>query len=189
MIGRLSGLVVSSRGERVVVDVGGVGYEIAMNPKAIAALPGPDEETVVYTHLHLREDGMQLFGFGAETDRDLFRVLLGASGVGPKVAMAILSVFSADALRAAVAAEDAEALTRVPGVGTRSAQKIILDLKPKFADLEADVLEGRGVPAQLRQALEALGYGPSEIRSAVAAIDTSLPLPEQIRSALRELGR
>ena len=172
-----------------MVDVGGIGYEITMNPKAIAALPPPDAETVVHTHLHVREDGMQLFGFGAETERDLFRVLLGASGVGPKVAMAILSVFSADALRATVASEDADALTRVPGVGMRSAQKIILDLKPKFADLEADVLEGQGVPARLREALEGLGYAPAEIRSAVVAVDASMPLPEQIRAALRELAR
>lgn len=189
MIGVLEGSILALRGDRVVIGVGGIGFEVAMSAKALAALPSVGEPATVHTHLHVREDGMSLYGFGSEGDRDLFRVLLGASGVGPRLAIAILGVFSADALRKAVATEDVDALTRVPGVGTRSAQKIILDLKPKLADIEADVLEATATGARLRQALEALGYAPSEIRPVLSSVDDAAPLPEQIRQALRELGR
>lgn len=188
MIGRLSGLVVGIRSESVILDVNGVGYEVAMSPKAIASMPINEPHTI-HTHLHVREDGMSLFGFVTEADRDVFRILLGASGVGPRVAMGMLSVFSADALRKVVASEDVDALTQVPGIGRRTAQKIVLDLKPKLADLEADVLDGASPSAQVREALESLGYAPAEIRAVLPHLDTSAPIPEQIRRALRELGR
>ena len=156
MIGRLSGILVGVRGDSVILDVSGVGYELMMTPKAVASLPVNEPHTI-YTHLQGREDGISLFGFPAESDRDVFRVLLGASGVGPKVAMAMLSVFDADGLRRAVASEDVDALTQVPGIGRRTAQKIVLDLKPKLAEIEADVLEGSGPSTQVRAALESLG--------------------------------
>lgn len=189
MIGRLRGEVASVHGDRMVLDVAGVGYEVVMTPKALASLPGSGESVVIHTHLHVREDAMTVFGFVEEGDRDIFRVLLGASGVGPRVALAMLSVFSADALRRVVATEDVDALTQVPGVGRRTAQKVILDLKPRLADLEAEVLEGEETPAQVRQALENLGYAAAEIRRAVDLIDPEAPLADQIRQALRELGR
>lgn len=188
MIGRLSGIVGSVRAEGVLLDVGGVGYEVAMTAKSMAEMPGVGEEATLYTHLHVREDGMSLFGFSTEADRNLFRVLLGASGVGPKVAMAVLSVFSASALVRAVAAEDVDALIQVPGVGRRGAQKVILDLKPKMADLEADVIGG-SESSRVRGALEGLGYSSSEIREVLTLLDPSATLSEQIRQALRELGR
>ena len=103
--------------------------------------------------------------------------------------MAMLGVFSADVLRTLVATEDVHALTQVPGIGTRTAQKIVLDLKPKLADLEADVLEGAAPSAQVREALESLGYGPAEIRDVLPHLDASAPVADQIRHALRELGR
>ncbi|MFO7547624.1 MAG: Holliday junction branch migration protein RuvA [Acidimicrobiia bacterium] len=189
MIGRLRGHVAAIRGERVVVDVHGFGFEVVMHAKGMAALPGIAEPVMLHTHLHAREDGLTLYGFDGEADRDLFRVLLGASGVGPKVAMAILGVFSADALRTVIASEDVDALTRVPGVGKRGAQKIILDLRPKLADLEADVLEGGSDSALLRQALESLGYAPAEIRAVAGEVDAGLPLADQVRQALRSLAR
>jgi holliday junction DNA helicase RuvA len=169
VIGRLRGHVAGVRGDRVVVDVHGFGFEVVMHARGVASLPGVAEPVVLHTHLHPREDALTLYGFVDETDRDLFRVLLGASGVGPKVAMGILGVFS--------------------GVGKRGAQKIILDLRPKLADLEADVLGGGSDAALLRQALEGLGYGPAEIRAVAGEIDPELPLPEQIRHALRSLAR
>lgn len=189
MIGRLRGVVAGVRDGRVLLDVHGIGYEVLMTPKAIAALPGVAEPATVHTHLHVREDGMSMYGFASEDERDLFRVLLGASGVGPRVALAILGTFSADALRTAVATEDVDALSAVPGIGKRTAQKIVLDLKPKLADLEADVMEGASVSAQVRQALEGLGYSTTEIRRVLPAVDTALPLADQVKAALRELGR
>lgn len=189
MIGRLSGTLVSLRGDRALIDVNGVGYEVAVTAKVAASLPGVGERAVIFTHLHVREDVMGLFGFPTEADRDLFRILLSAQGVGPRVALAMLGAFSADALRQVVTLEDVDALTVVPGVGRRTAQKIILDLKPRLADLEAEVLDSTSVPSQLRQALESLGYASSEIRAVLPAIDAELPIPEQVRQALKELGR
>jgi Holliday junction DNA helicase RuvA len=180
--------VAAIKTDRIVLDVHGVGYEIAMTAKAIAALPSPGATTVIHTHLHVREDGMALYGFGGEPERDLFRILLGVSGVGPKVALAMLGVFSADSLRRAVAAEDVKALTQVPGIGMRGAQKIVLDLKPKLADLEAEVIEGAESASQFREALESLGYTAAEIRDVIPAVDAEAPVAEQIRQALRALA-
>jgi Holliday junction DNA helicase RuvA len=144
---------------------------------------------VIHTHLHGREDGLLLYGFATEAERNLFRVLLTASGVGPKVALSVLGSMSATEFRRAIAAEDVDALTVVPGVGKRSAQKLVLELKPKLEDVEADVLEGTGASHQLRQALESLGYNANEIREATGAVDPGAPVAEQIRAALLVLSR
>ena len=125
MIGRLRGVLVSRRGEVVSIEVGGVGYEVTMTPRGLGALPGVGEEVVVHTHTHVREDGISLYGFAAESDRELFRILLGASGVGPKVAMALLASMSADDIVRAITGEDPDALTVAPGIGTRSASSRI----------------------------------------------------------------
>jgi holliday junction DNA helicase RuvA len=114
-------------------------------------------------------------------------VLLTASGVGPRVALAMLGAFPAEALKRVVASEDVDALTQVPGIGKRTAQKIVLDLKPRLADLEADIVESAG--GQVRQGLEQLGYSAAEIREALAEVDTTAPVGEQIRGALKVLGR
>lgn len=189
MIGRLRGVAVGHHGERLLLDVHGVGYEILMPPKAMAALPGSGEPVTVFTHLHVREDGMTLFGFPTEDDRDLFRVVLGASGVGPKIALAMLGSFSAEGLRRAVVTEDVDALAQVPGIGKRTAQKIILDLRPKVADLEAEVVGVDSDAGRVREALEGLGYSSAEIRETLPLVDSSVPLAEQIRQALKMLGR
>ncbi len=189
MIGRLAGSIVSFRGDSLVLDVGGVGYEVFVTAKVAAGLGTPGDRAVIHTHLHVREDIMSLFGFPTEADRDLFRMLLSAQGVGPKVALAMLGSFSADALRQVVATEDVDALTVVPGIGRRTAQKIILDLRPRLADLEADVLDSASPSAQLRDALESLGYAPAEIRSVMPSIDSDIDLKEQIRQALKALAR
>lgn len=188
MIGRLRGKAVAVRPEGLLLEVGGVAYEVAMSSKAIADVGRVGDEVAVHTHLLVREDGMSLYGFASESDRNLFRILLGASGVGPKVAMAILGVFSSEVLVRAVASEDVDALIQVPGVGRRSAQKIILDLKPKVADLEADVV-GTSETGRIREALEGLGYTASEIREVIPQLDHSASLTDQIRQALKELGR
>lgn len=188
MIGRLRGKVVAVRPEGLLLEVGGVAYEVAMNSKAIADVGRVGDEVAVHTHLQVREDGMSLYGFASEADRNLFRILLGASGVGPKVAMAILGVLASEALVRAVASEDVDALIQVPGVGRRSAQKIILDLKPKVSDLEADVV-GTSETGRIREALEGLGYTSAEIREVLPRLDRGASLTDQIRQALKELGR
>ena len=189
MIGRLGGMLAGRSPSSILLDVNGVGYEIQVSPRTHAELPGTGQEIVIHTHLHGREDGLILYGFATEPERNLFRVLLTASGVGPKVALSILGSMSVAQIRRAIATEDVDALTMVPGVGKRSAQKLVLELKPKLEDTEADVLDGTGAFTQLRQALESLGYNANEIREATGAVDQGAPVAEQIRAALLVLSR
>jgi len=189
MIGRLRGVVAEKRGDRVLLDVAGVGYEIAVPPRVLVELPGIGEEAVVHSHLHVREDAMALFGFSTEDQRDLFRILLGVSGVGPKVALAILSTMSPDDLRRAVVTEDAAALTAVPGIGKRSAQKLMLELRPKLELPDAELSPSNSPLAEVRAALEGLGYQTEEIRGAMAQLPESQEVESLLRHALQELGR
>lgn len=188
MIGRLRGTLVDVGTGGVVVDVGGVGYEIAMTPAAIADLPSMGEDVVIHTHLQVREDDQSLYGFASAPDRDLFRILISASGIGPKVGMSLLATMSPGELRRAVATEDVGALSAAPGVGKRSAQKIILELLPKLADAEAEVVTGTG-RAQVRQALENLGYVDAEIDEVISDVDAGAPVADQIKAALKLLGQ
>ena len=189
MIGRLRGTLVSLRATGVVLDVSGVGYEIAVTPRTVADLPSIGEEVVLHTHLVVREDAMLLHGFDTESERDLFRILLGASGIGPKVAMATLGALQAEELRRAIAAEDVDTLTTVPGIGKRGAQKMVLELKPKITASDAGSVVGTSTVSQVREALEGLGYQAAEIREVMAAVETDAPVGEQLRQALRGLGR
>jgi Holliday junction DNA helicase RuvA len=188
MIGRLRGILVARRGDVVCIEVGGVGYEVTMTPRATGALPGVGEEVVVHTHTHVREDELSLYGFGSEQDRDLFRVLLGAGGVGPKLGMAILGSMSHDEIVRAIVTEDADALTVVPGVGKRGAQKIVLELAPKLAGVDAEVV-GATSTVTVRQALEGLGYSTEEINGVLGEVDPASTIEDQIKTALRALGR
>jgi Holliday junction DNA helicase RuvA len=188
MIGRLRGILVSRRGDAACVEVGGVGYEVTMTPRSLAGLPGIGEEVVVHTHTHVREDEMSLYGFEAEADRDLFRVLLGAGGVGPKLAMAILGSMTHQEVVRAIVTEDSDALTVVPGVGKRGAQKIVLELAPKLAGVDAEMVSSTST-VTVRQALEGLGYTSEEINAVIGELDPEASIEAQIKTALRALGR
>jgi len=172
-----------------LIDVTGVGYEVLMSPRGLADLPAPGSEVVVHTHLHVREDSLTVYGFGAEDERDLFRILLGASGVGPKLALAILSTLTPVEVTTAVLSEDTDTLTSVSGIGKRSAQKLILDLRSR---LELPEVAGGGSETSLgevRVALEGLGYQASEIREALEGLDASAAVESLLRTALQRLGR
>lgn len=188
MIGRLRGMLVSNRGGSVCIDVNGIGYEVGMTPRDLASLPGIGEEIVVHTHTHVREDDISLYGFASEGDRELFRVLLTASGVGPKVAQSMLASMSAEDIVMAIVNEDPEALTVAPGVGKRGAQKIVLELGPKLAGREIEVVGG-GDLVSVRQALEGLGYSTAEINGVVNELDPDDPIEKQIKHALQQLGK
>ncbi len=188
MIGRLRGVLVARRGDMACVEVGGVGYEVTMTPRSLGGLPGVGEEVVVHTHTHVREDEMSLYGFEAEADRDLFRILLGAGGVGPKLAMSILGAMTHQEVVRAIVTEDSDALTVVPGVGKRGAQKIVLELSPKLAGVEAEVVAPTNT-VTVRQALEGLGYTTEEINAVIGELDAETSIETQIKTALRALGR
>ena len=189
MIGRLRGTIVSKLVDRIVMEVHGVGYEIAVTPAALVDLPGIGEDAVVHTHLYVREDQLALYGFPTEDERSLFRLLLGVSGVGPKVALAILATLSPDQLRNAVVSEDVDALTVVPGIGKRSAQKLMLELRPKLELPDAELTGGSSAVAEVREALEGLGYQAAEIRAVIGMLPTDAPVEELLRMSLQELGR
>lgn len=188
MIGRLRGTIVRLGGESVVIEVGGVGYEVSVPVRALVELPGLGEDAVLHTHLYVREDQMALYGFDASDDRDLFRLLLGVSGVGPKVALAILSTMAADELRRVVASEDAAALVAVPGIGKRSAQKLLLELGPKL-DLPDAEIDPSGGRSEVRAALEGLGYQPDEIGGALRDLPDDLPIEDLLKRSLQALGK
>ena len=159
-----------------------------MTTRDLANLPGIGEEIVVHTHTHVREDELSLYGFGSESDRELFRILLTASGVGPKVAIAMLASMTSDEIIRAITGEDPDALTIAPGVGKRGAQKIVIELGPKLAGRETEVVGGGSVGG-VRQALEGLGYSTAEINGVVGELDPTDPIEVQVRTALQRLGK
>lgn len=197
MIGRLRGtLVHRTAGGEVVVDVGGVGYRISVSPATVAALGPVGEEVVVHTHLHVREDALTLFGFATAAGRDCFESLLGAHGVGPGLALAILSVHGPDELRRVVFEGDLDALLLVPGVGRKTAARLLLELKSRLDVPEGGGPEGDGsgngaggsARAEVRAALAALGYQPEEVRRAMGDLPADGDLTTLVRTALQTLG-
>lgn len=187
MIGRLRGTVIERGNEMILLEVNGVGYIVAVTPRTLSDMPRVGEEAVLHTHLHVREDQLALYGFDSAKDKGLFAMLLGVSGVGPKVALSILSTMTYAQLSVAVATDDIAALTTVPGIGKRSAQKLLLELKPKL-DLADSPLSSSGPMAEVREALEGLGYDPEEISSTLIDLPTDLPIEELLKRSLQNLG-
>jgi Holliday junction DNA helicase RuvA len=177
VIASVSGQVAAVSGDVAVVEVGGVGLAVQCTPGTLATLR-PGMQTRLATTLVVREDSLTLFGFATEDERAVFEVLQSVSGVGPKLAQAVLAVHSPDAVRTAVATEDLGALTLVPGIGKKGAQRLVLELKDKLAGGTAGGdavvrLPGQGVGAwrdQLRQALTGLGWAGREVDEALAAV-------------------
>ena len=188
MIGRLRGMLASVGADTVLIDVGGVGYDVAVTSRTFVELPGVGSEVVLHTHLPVREDLMALFGFTSSDERDLFRLLLGVSGLGPKVALAILATMSGDDLRRVVATDDMAALTAVPGIGKRLAQKYLLELRPKL-EVPDGALQTSGPLGEVRLALEGLGIQADEISGALRDMPADLPVEEMLRRSLQALGK
>src|SRR5262245_38146036 len=192
MIGSVRGTVIerSAAGE-VLVEVGGVGYRAHVPLGAVPALE-PGAQAFLFTHLHVRDDAMVLYGFPTRDERDTFEALIGASGVGPKLALAILSVHSPGALRRALVDDDLDALTLVPGVGRRTAQRLLVDLKSRLDVPDVDITgapsEGATPRAELREALTGLGYGPDEIRDALGSLAADGSVEDMLRAALKQLA-
>lgn len=188
----------------VVVETGGVGYGILVSGRDLDLLPGYGEEIRLYTYLQVKEDGLQLYGFLTREDQKLFRLLIGVSGIGPKGALGILTALSADDLRFAVLAEDAKAIAKAPGIGHKTAQKLILELKDKlkledafearFARADAGVrAEVSGLTAAKNEAVEALtalGYSQTEALKAVRRVELTeeMSVEELLKVALKQMS-
>ena len=179
MIARLRGRPVARTADGLVLDVNGVGYLVQATPSAAAK--GGDEITVE-TYLHVREDALQLYGFADAAERDLFVQLLGVNGVGPKVALAIVSGSRPGELRKAIVREDVARFQAIPGIGKKTAERIVLELKEKIV---VDVGDAPTGDLTARDALVELGYSLVDAERALAEIDGSLSIEEQVRQALR----
>jgi Holliday junction DNA helicase RuvA len=181
MIARLRGKAVASTPEGLVLDVGGVGYLVAATPSA-ARKAGAAEEVTVETYMHVREDALQLYGFADREERELFVQLLTVNGVGPKVALAIVSGSPAAELRRAIVREDTARFQAIPGIGKKTAERIVLELKEKLGTVEPAAPTGDLVA---RDALVELGWTLVDADRALADVDETLPVEEQVRLALR----
>jgi holliday junction DNA helicase RuvA len=203
VIGLLRGAVVVRTGEgEVIIDVGGVGYRVAVTPATAAVLvtAGSGAESTLYVHTHVREDAIVLYGFVHDDERRCFEVLLGSHGVGPALALAIMAALSPAALSTAVLEEDLETLCTVPGVGRKTAARLLIELKSRLdlPDLSLSaggaavgttaVTGDRTSRAEARAALSELGYAPEEIRGALDGLRDDVGVEEMLRLALRELA-
>jgi len=188
MISRLRGQLVGRTPDGFVLDVNGVGYLLAATPGAVRAAEG-GSEAVVETYLHVREDALQLYGFADAAERQLFLHLLTVAGIGPKVALAIVSGAPAAELRRAIVLQDAARFQAVPGVGKKTAERIVLELKEKLGAEEPVPISpatGTSVHVTARDALVELGYSVLEAEQALAAVDPDLTAEERVRLALRQ---
>ena len=184
MISRLRGAPAGRSVDGLVVDVGGVGYLVSATPSVLRRAEGASEVTVE-TYLHVREDALQLYGFADASERALFVQLLGVSGIGPKVALAVVSSASPDELRRAIALRDSARFQAIPGIGKKTAERIVLELEGSIGDVA--VIGETDAPRELvaREALVELGYSLVEAEQALAEVDPDLPVEERVREALR----
>jgi holliday junction DNA helicase RuvA len=186
VIARLRGRAVANTPDGLVVDVGGVGYLVAATPSAVRKSDG-GVEVALHTYLHVREDALQLFGFAEPAERELFVQLLSVNGVGPKVALAIVSGSAAAELRRAIVLGDSARFQAIPGIGKKTAERIVLELKEKIAGGPVPISTASGTQPHLvaRDALVELGYSVGEAEQALAAVDPELPPEERVRQALK----
>ena len=192
MIGRLSGVLLEKNPPQVTLEVQGVGYEIDVPMSTFYNLPGVGERLTLYTHLVVREDAHLLFGFASESERRAFRQLLKISGVGARTALSLLSGMSVADLVQAVAMQEAGRLTKVPGIGKKTAERLLLELKDKLgAELMAGVAVNRAAPASgdVLNALLALGYNDKEAHYALKHLPEGLSVSEGIKQALKLLSQ
>lgn len=206
MIGYLKGIIEEVESESLLLDVSGVGFRVYVPVSVLERGVRAGDDVKVYTHMQVREDGMQLFGFFDRDDLEVFQLLISVSGIGPKGALAVLSALSADDLRFAVLSEDADVITKAPGIGRKTAQKLILELKDKFklddafekkfrhaeqgtGPAGATVPSDTDAAADAVQALVALGYSNTEALQAVrkAGIDETMDSEAALKAALKQL--
>jgi Holliday junction DNA helicase RuvA len=191
MIAFITGRVAARTASHSIIEVGGMGYRLIMSTASLAALPAEGDEVTVQTYLHVREDELTLYGFASEEERELFEALIGVSGVGPKVALAVLSALRPGALRTALARDDIALLSSVPGVGKKTAQRLLIDLKDK---LGAPELGGAGASGashaavEARDALVAMGFSAAESAAALRDVEPGATAEQLLRSALKALG-
>ncbi|MBM5574249.1 MULTISPECIES: Holliday junction branch migration protein RuvA [Deefgea] len=196
MIGRLTGLILEKQPPHIVIDVNGVGYEVDVPMSTFYVLPHLGEKTTLFTHLLVREDAQLLYGFASKDERNSFRTLIKVSGIGAKIALAILSGMGADELASAVAAEDIKRLSTIPGIGKKTAERLVLELRGKLATSSLTSTPG-GLPfattpddrSDILNALLALGYNEREANMAMKTLPLDADVSTGIRMALKSLAK
>ena len=191
MIGRIHGKLLEKHPPQIVVDVQGVGYELDVPMSTFYHLPSTGAEVTLHTHLVVREDAHQLYGFASESEREAFRQLLRISGVGARTALAVLSGLSVADLRDAVAAQDGGRLTKIPGIGKKTAERLLLELRDKLDGALAApaAAKGGGETGDIANALHALGYNEREAGWAIKQLPAGLAVADGIRQALKLLSK
>ncbi len=195
MIGRLSGRLIAKQPPAIMVDVQGVGYEVDVSMNTFCELPALDAPVTLHIHMAVREDGHFLYGFLSESERTAFRQLIKISGVGARMALAVLSGLNVDELAAAIARQDVACFTRIPGIGKKTAERLLLELKGKLdlvAGNAAAISAGHVIADDPLQdtidALVALGYNAREAQSATKALPAGVSTTDAIRLALKQLS-
>jgi Holliday junction DNA helicase RuvA len=195
MIGRITGTLLEKHPPQVLVEAQGVAYEVDVPMSTFYHLPATGERVMLHTHLIVREDAHLLYGFGTPGERAAFRQLLKVSGVGPKVALAVLSGLSVADLAQAIAAQDPARLTRIPGIGKKTAERLVLELRDKLraeaspAGPASSASNGAGSRNDIVNALIALGYNEREAQSALRGLPEDVSVPDGIRLALKALAK
>jgi Holliday junction DNA helicase RuvA len=197
MIGRISGTLLEKNPPQITVDVGGIGYELEVPMSTFYNLPATGEQVALYTHLLVREDAHCLYGFGGDVERTAFRQLIRISGIGARTALAVLSGLSVDELAQAVLLQEAGHLVKIPGIGKKTAERLLLELKGKLQSASLGINTGNtgrsNTPADaatdILNALLALGYNEREALGAMKALPEGATIAEGIRFALKALSR
>ena len=191
MIGRICGKLAAKHPPQILVDVGGVGYEISVPMSTLYQLPATGSEVVLLTHLIVREDAHLLYGFATEQERHLFRQLLKITGVGARTALAVLSGMSVADLHHAVGSQDSARLTKIPGIGKKTAERLLLELRDKLdiSVIMSSTTPGARDASDIANALVALGYNDKEIAWAVKQLPSEGSVTEGIRQALKLLSK
>jgi holliday junction DNA helicase RuvA len=191
MIGRIAGRLVEKHPPQIVVDVNGVGYEVDVPMSTFYQLPATGADVSLYTHLVVREDAHQLFGFATEGERQVFRQLLRISGIGARTALSVLSGLSVADLRDAVSTQDSGRLVKIPGIGKKTAERLLLELRDKLdaVSATAGAAKGAGNGGDIINALLALGYNDREAGWAVKQLPGGVNVADGIRQALRFLSK
>ena len=191
MIGRLAGLLVEKNPPHLLIDCHGVGYEVDVPMSTFYNLPAAGERVTLLTHLVVREDAQLLYGFGTAAEREAFRHLIRISGIGPRMALAVLSGMSVSELAQTVASQQAGRLTKIPGIGKKTAERLLLELKGKLApDLGLPgAAAASDAQADIQQALLALGYSEKEAAAALKDLPADVGVSEGIKLALKKLAR
>jgi Holliday junction DNA helicase RuvA len=191
VIGFLEGKVAGRQADSCFLDVNGVGYRLSCSANTLSSLPPEGGRVRLWTHVHVREDALALFGFASSLEQRTFEALLGVAGVGPKVALQVCSAFTPEAFRRALVTGDVDSISSVPGIGKKTAQRILLDLKEKLELPDLEVVGSQpDTIAKARSALENLGYSPGEVRvalsEAVSADENAVE--DVIKAALKVLA-